>query len=268
MICKICNHGTVVIGSGMMLGQVRTEFHQCSGCGFIQTDEPIWLPQAYSSPITRFDLGLVTRNIRLATICSALIPVLFPRGRRFVDYGGGYGLFVRLMRDGGFDFLRYDPLCENLFAQGLDAEAPPAPSYDLVTAFEVFEHLLSPLSDIELMLRFGRSIFFSTELVSPTSPPRPETWPYYGLEHGQHIAFYSVRTLQVIADRFGLRLYTNGQSLHLLTEQILSARLFRLLLHHRVASLVRTFVKRDSLLSHDVHARLAMTSPQTRLDDP
>jgi hypothetical protein len=250
-----------------MLGQTRTEFHQCSGCGFIQTDEPIWLPQAYSNAITGSDLGLVTRNIKLATICSALIPVLFPHGRRFVDYGGGYGLFVRLMRDAGFDFLRYDPLCENLFAQGLDAEAPPAPSYDLVTAFEVFEHLLSPLNDIELMLRFGRSIFFSTELVSPTSPPRPETWPYYGLEHGQHIAFYSVRTLQVIADRFGLRLYTNGQSLHLLTEQPLSARLFRLLLHHRVASMVRLLVKRDSLLGHDVHARLTMTSLQTRIDD-
>lgn len=262
MNCKICNQRTAVIGAGFMLGQYRTEFHQCSGCGFIQTDEPIWLPEAYSSAITGSDLGLVTRNITLATICSALIPVLFPRGRHFVDYGGGYGLFVRLMRDAGFDFVRYDPLCDNLFAQGLDVEAPHAPTYDLVTVFEVFEHLLSPLNDIELMLRFGRSVFFSTELVPHVSPPLPEEWPYYGLEHGQHIAFYSLRTLQVIADRFGLRLYTNGQSLHLLTEQKLPDKLFRLLLHRRVASLVRPLVRRESLLGDDVHAKLAMTPPQ------
>lgn len=267
MNCKICDQSTAVIGAGLMLGQYRTEFHQCSGCGFIQTDEPIWLSEAYSSAITGSDLGLVTRNISLATICSALIPILFPRGRRFVDYGGGYGLFVRLMRDAGFDFVRYDPLCENLFAQGLDAEAPSAPNYDLVTAFEVFEHLLSPLDDIELMFKFGRSIFFSTELVSSMSPPRPEAWAYYGLEHGQHIAFYSLRTLRVLADRFSLHLYTNGQSLHLLTEQKLPEQLFRVLLHRRVATLVRPFVRRGSLLGDDVHAKLATTLPQKRMED-
>ena len=55
----------------------------------------------------------------------------------------------------GFDFARYDPLCQNLFAQGLDAEMPNHPDYNLVTAFEVFEHLASPLDEIAMMLRFG-----------------------------------------------------------------------------------------------------------------
>jgi hypothetical protein len=50
---------------------------------------------------------------------------------------GGYGMFVRLMRDGGFDFHREDPLCDNLFAQGFDRQDDG--TFELVTAFEVFE---------------------------------------------------------------------------------------------------------------------------------
>ncbi len=260
MNCKICNQGTAVIGAGLVLGRYHTEYLRCSHCGFVQTDEPVWLPEAYSNAITGSDLGLVRRNLTLATVCSSMIPVLFPEGRRFVDYGGGYGLFVRLMRDAGFDFVRYDPLCQNLFAQGLDAEIPNHPEYDLVTAFEVFEHLASPLADIAMMLKFGRSIFFSTELIAP-SPPSVDTWPYYGLEHGQHIAFYSLRTLQIIADTFDLHLYTNAQSLHLLTERQIPARLYRLLLHRRIAALIQPLLRRKSLLDDDVRYRLAQSPP-------
>lgn len=86
-------------------------------------------------------------------------------------------VFVRLMRDAGFDFLHYDPLCENIFAQGFEAELTGRSGYTLVTAFEVFEHLVSPLDDIANMLKFGRSIFFSTEL-HPVPPLSLEQWSY------------------------------------------------------------------------------------------
>ncbi len=50
-------------------------------------------------------------------------------------------MFVRLMRDNGFDFYRSDRQCENLFAKGFEASLDVSPSYELLTAFEVFEHL-------------------------------------------------------------------------------------------------------------------------------
>lgn len=256
MNCKICDRPTVAIGSGTILGRHQTEFRQCTSCGFVQTDEPVWLAESYGSAITQSDLGLVKRNFVFATVCSAMIPVLFSDSARFVDYGGGYGLFVRLMRDAGFDFFRYDPFCQNLFAQGLDAELPVAPSFGLVTAFEVFEHLVAPLDDITRMLKFGRSIFFSTELVSVPAP-LPEAWPYYSLEHGQHVAFFSLRTLEVVAEKFHLNLYTNRHSLHLLTERHISNWRFQTLLHRRIASLVRALVRRNSLLDRDVKSALA-----------
>ncbi len=48
------------------------------------------------------------------------------------------------------------------------------------------------------MLKISRNILFTTTLL-PSPMPQPGTWWYYGLEHGQHISFYSLETLQSIA---------------------------------------------------------------------
>jgi hypothetical protein len=40
---------------------------------------------------------------------------------------------------------------------------------------------------------------FSTLLV-PEPAPKLEDWWYYGLEHGQHIAFYTRKSLAVLAN--------------------------------------------------------------------
>jgi len=49
--------------------------------------------------------------------------------------------------------------------------------YELVSAFEVFEHLVNPLEEIERMLRLSDSILFSTLLV-PTPAPGLADWWY------------------------------------------------------------------------------------------
>ena len=66
------------------------------------------------------DTGIIKRNILLAKRTSAILFFLFNKKESFLDYGGGYGLFVRLMRDGGFNFYWNDPFTENLFARGFE----------------------------------------------------------------------------------------------------------------------------------------------------
>lgn len=90
----------------------------------------------------------------------------------------------------------------------------------MLTAFEVFEHLVNPMDEIEKMLKLSNTIFFSTELI-PSHHPKPGEWWYFGLEHGQHISFYTLRTLDMIAKKFNLNLYSNGTSLHILTDKSL-----------------------------------------------
>src|ERR1051325_4405659 len=157
MICKICSQSATLFATAQVLEKYNVQYFQCCHCGFIQTESPYWLNEAYSEPITNSDIGLVERNILLSKISKALILAFYNPNARFVDYGGGYGLFVRLMRDSGLDFYRFDKLCTNLFAKGLEATVESQHAYELVTAFEVFEHLVQPLNEFEQMLRFSRN---------------------------------------------------------------------------------------------------------------
>jgi hypothetical protein len=138
--------------------------------------------------------------------------------------GGGFGIFTRLMRDIGFDFSWYDPFCENLFARGFEYREN-AGGIEMVTAFENFEHFAEPEKDIENILGISRTILFSTWPASYPAPPLKDWW-YYASEHGQHISFYSIRTLEYIAERFSLHYY-GFRDIHLLTSRKIPPALFR-----------------------------------------
>ena len=99
----------------------------------------------------------------------------------------------------------------------------------MLTSFESFEHFVNPLLEIEKMLKILNNILFSTELISDNTP-MPDAWWYYGLEHGQHISFFNVKTLEYIAKKYDLNLYTNGRTTHLLTNKNLNSILFKLVL--------------------------------------
>ncbi|SNB46602.1 class I SAM-dependent methyltransferase [Geobacter sp. DSM 9736] len=248
--CTICGGGTVAeIFRATILGKHNVAFNRCGACGFISTEKPYWLDEAYSQAITKADVGLVQRNMRRIPIIQALIGTSFRGDGRFVDYGGGYGLFVRMMRDRGFDFYRYDRHCENLFAEGFEANGDSG-GFELVTAMELFEHLVDPVAEVEQMLRFSRSIFFTTELV-PDPPPAPGDWWYYGLDHGQHVSFYTKQSLTALARRLGLRLYSDGKRRHLLTERKISPILFRLATTYKSAIFLAPFFRRTCLVPDD-----------------
>ncbi|WP_373544173.1 FkbM family methyltransferase [Chamaesiphon sp.] len=211
----------------------------------MQTETPYWLTQAYSEAISKTDVGLVYRNNLYAPIVANILHYLYPDTARFLDYGGGYGLFVRMMRDRGFDFNWEDKYCQNLFAQGFECDPIGTNLYTLLTSFEVFEHLVEPRTEIERMLSLAPDILFSTELM-PSHRPKPDEWWYYGLEHGQHIAFFNVTTLRYLAKEYGLNFYTNGASLHFLTSRELSSDTFMQLCHRELPVGIR-----GSLISSD-----------------
>lgn len=249
--CKICGQPTTEYGSALVLGKYHARYLQCRGCGFVQVDNPCWLAEAYSDAITASDLGLVARNLGNSKICRALIPIFFDPAAKFVDYGGGYGLFVRMMRDTGFDFFLFDPLCENLFAKRFLADPASDQRYELVTAFEVFEHLVDPLREIEQMVHFSPNILFSTLLLPPTNPS-PTEWQYFGLEHGQHVSFFTERSLAVLAGKFGLHIHSCRRSFHLFSrERLKRPWLFDWVAHYLVASILSIVRKRPSLTPKD-----------------
>jgi hypothetical protein len=251
MICKICAGTAISMSCALILGRFKVEFFHCPACGFVQTETPFWLEEAYSETIAASDVGLVSRNLRASHISRSIIHAFFNPAARFLDWGGGCGLFVRLMRNAGLDFYWYDAYSPNLFAKGVEVNLEKRPTFELITAFEVFEHLKNPLDDIRIMLNLSRNIFFSTHLITEKQAPHFDKWWYYDLDNGQHIAFFSLKTLKRIAQIFGLRLYSNCKNFHLLTDRRLPAIFVKLMLKSRFAVLFGLFCRRTSLTIQD-----------------
>ncbi|MBC7682350.1 MAG: class I SAM-dependent methyltransferase [Ferruginibacter sp.] len=218
-ICLICHQSSLFIFKNELLGKYEVSYFRCGHCGCLQTEKPYWLDEAYEAAITSLDVGMVGRNISLAQEAARIIGQAFDARSRFLDYAGGYGLFVRMMRDKGFDFYRSDRYCTNIFARHLDLkDLEPDPVFELVTAFEVLEHLVDPIAEVEKILGFSDSLLFSTLLV-PAHLKQIKNWWYLTPETGQHIVFFTVRTLEILAEHLGCQLFSNGSDLHLLTKR-------------------------------------------------
>ena len=165
-------------------------YYYCGVCRFLQTEEPYWLDEAYSSAIAAADTGLVERNVAISKRLSTILFFLFERREGILHVAGGYGMLTRLMRDIGFDFYWSDKYCENLLVRGFEDWAGASP-YTAVTAFEVLEHVPDPLRFVtESTGRSStRTMVFSSTLFEG-APPRPGTWWYYAFETGQHVSFF------------------------------------------------------------------------------
>ncbi|OHE06485.1 MAG: hypothetical protein A2513_03295 [Sulfurimonas sp. RIFOXYD12_FULL_33_39] len=207
MNCKICNQKNQSIFDAEVLNKYRIKYYHCSNCGFLQTQEPYWLEEAYSDSINISDTGYLQRNINLSKKLTIFLAIYFGKNAKYLDYAGGYGIFVRLMRDIGFDFYWDDRYTLNLFAKGFKYTENQI--IDAITTFESFEHFVNPIQEIEYLLKISENIIFSTELL-PNKIPEAQDWWYYGLEHGQHISFYSEQTLHFIANKYGLNYYNFG----------------------------------------------------------
>jgi hypothetical protein len=206
---------------GLFLGRHPAPYDQCGGCGFLQVRSPHWLDEAYSDAIALMDTGLVQRNLDLAELLCGLLPAmgLGPArdNRPFLDFGGGLGLLVRLMRDRGFDFRWLDAYARNELARGFEYDAAMGPCA-AVTAFEVLEHTVDPGAFVREALAAGQSdmLVFSTELYAGDLPPAD--WWYFAPEGGQHIAFFRRDTLEALARSLGMNL-ASRKSVHVLSRR-------------------------------------------------
>ena len=254
MNCKICNINSEIIFTTKVLGKYDVKYYKCTKCYFIQTENPYWLAESYNSAITQLDIGLVNRNIELSKKTALIIKYFFQPSGNFLDFAGGYGMLTRLMRDNGFKFYRQDKYCENVFANSFDITNFSIRKFDLLTAFEVFEHLENPIDDIDEMLNYSENILFST-LLQPSFNVTPENWWYVSPEMGQHIAIYHLDTLKFIAKQKGIFLYTNGSSFHMLTKKKINPYFFKFLTYNKITNLLYQLLNfsKNSLNNEDYY---------------
>lgn len=213
-ICRVCGSKSNYLWNGNLLYNVNVGYFECNHCGYVQTEHPYWLQQAYSNAINDSDTGIMFRNEgNVKTVIVTLLLLGLLPGK-VIDYAGGYGILVRLLRDMGIDAFWFDKYCQNILSKGFEYKGGHG---DLVTAFEVFEHFVDPVEELDKLLDVAPNVLISTSFI-PFPTPRFDEWWYYGKEHGQHIGFFRMKTLEYIAKKKGKYVISYGNTSHLITE--------------------------------------------------
>lgn len=166
--CPVCTSSTTLLFEGLVLHKYLASYVQCTHCRHVHVPNAHWLSEAYTEAIADMDTGILERNIKQRRLIRAMLWLYFPKNPICIDYGGGYGIFTRLMRDSGISYYWQDQYSTNLFAKKFVATSPLEPQfrkYDLLTAFEVLEHLPDPVYELKRMAQYSDTLIFTTLLV-------------------------------------------------------------------------------------------------------
>lgn len=214
------------------LGDREADYVRCSRCEYLAVRRPRRFEGPDEGKPSPLDTGRLERCLRHSRTVSTLLWLFYGREDRYLDYGGGHGLFTRRMRDLGFDFSVYDPHARNLHARGFSHEPDGSGRFRLVTLLEVIEHVRDPMTVIRKALGETRrpNLLLGTRLYGDTVP-EPGWW-YYMRATGEHIGFLNRATLGYLGERLDLDVHTDGRSMHLLTERGLPGWPVRFCLRH------------------------------------
>lgn len=238
MKCLICDHEGQEVFRNIIMGKYDIAYYQCPNCKLIYTEKPYWLYEAYQDAIADTDTGLIRRSIQCSVLLNTMIRKVCYLEGSFLDYGGGYGVFVRMMRDLGHQFKWYDKYCENVVAKGFEYNGE---RIELVTAFELFEHFEQPLQELERMIKISRNILLSTVVYNEEYGYPDKDWWYYAPYTGQHICFYHKKTFQYLAEKYHLNYYQIDRDIHFLTEKHISRWKIKILFGNKIGKIYQYF---------------------------
>jgi SAM-dependent methyltransferase len=208
--CRVCGGRLEPKWRLQVLGRHDADYHECVACGCLQIPEPHWLDEAYQSEGRPREInpdgGRFIRNFSAYIYLRALHHAgFFGPKPSVLDYGGGSGILAAMLRGAGFPCRQYDPFCplpmlepELAYA---DAAQIPAHDFAAITALEVFEHLVDPIGTIRQLAGFLKpngTLVISTGLYDRRK--HGPDWPYPSRPAGQHVTFYTRRSLAVLGE--------------------------------------------------------------------
>ncbi|MEN0079097.1 MAG: class I SAM-dependent methyltransferase [Pseudomonadota bacterium] len=180
---------------------------ECETCGFARFrqfsdwDEAQFRDAIYNDSYHLCDAPFeIERPTKLAAWLSGHIGA-----RALLDFGGGEGKLAELLCAGGHSAASYDPY--------YGADAYPQKKFDIVTAFEVVEHVPDQewlFAELRALAKPGGLIVFST-LLRPDSF-LPDWW--YASPRNGHASFHSSESLRRLLARAGLHLVSLSRELH------------------------------------------------------
>ncbi len=213
---------------------------RCNACGFMYQNpqpDPGWILSAYQDVVdTRYD---DEREGRLHTFRRELEQIgRLTQPGRLLDIGSHIGVFVEVARDMGWQADGVEPsrwAADLACSRGLsvtcgtldDLDAPPA-SYDLITLWDVIEHLPDPATELRrlhALLRPGGLLAVSTmDVDAPVARLLGRHWPWY---MQMHLFYFSRRTLTQLVERAGYEMVEVRRHRRIVRASYLVSRLER-----------------------------------------
>ena len=210
--CRLCEGNTTLQFNLTLLGKYNVPFSKCSQCESLQSETPYWLDEAYAGKnLSNLDTGAAQRNIHNLAACYAICKLL--KIKNVIDIGGGDGLLCRMLRDYEINCFVKDKYATPIYAQGFTEHDFLKP--DMVIGFELLEHFPNPAVDLKELFRFqSNALLLSTAIYNNQN----KDWWYLVPESGQHVFFYSKKSLGMIAKQYGYSLVMSGGFILLLKE--------------------------------------------------
>lgn len=193
------------------------EYCLCDACGFCFAPEfSAWSFRDFEQRIYNGEYEAVDpdyKQIRPAANAN-LLEQLFGSARpaAHIDYGGGSGVLSAALCAKGWNSRTYDPFVDR------GVEVSELGSYDLVTAFEVFEHVPDIgllFADLQSLVKADGLILFSTLLSDgEIARGRKLSWWYAAPRNG-HISLFSAQSLRLSLSQRGFQLASASANLHM-----------------------------------------------------
>jgi len=204
-------------GVFLPLAGVPVYYARCGKCGFCHAPELYrWSLEEFSERIYNADYIKVDPDYleaRPRGNAEQLIRMIGARAGEIthLDYGGGNGLLSDMLHDSGRQSRSYDPFVDR------DVTIADLGRFDLVTAFEVFEHVPDVrglAANLSRLLADDGVVIFSTLLSEGSlAPNRRIAWWYASPRNG-HISLFTRDSLYLLAAREGLHFGSFSPNLH------------------------------------------------------
>jgi Flp pilus assembly protein TadD/SAM-dependent methyltransferase len=232
--CKICGQPSPLLGvvdfnkscieaqgRRLPVAGVPVYYRRCVDCGFVFTGAlDDWTHAEFERYI--YNEQYITVDPDFAELRptgnARLIAEAFSgssKNIRVLDFGGGSGLLASRLRQEGFTAETYDPF--STFDQ------TPVGQFDLISCFEVMEHVPSPqqtvASMVALLKQPGGAILFSTLVLPDDFEARGLSWWYAAPRNG-HVSLYSPASLARLFAAHGLRVGSFSQGMHIAYAEV------------------------------------------------
>lgn len=236
LICPVCSGACSLLdvvdfnksceearGKFLGLAKIPVYYTLCNVCGFCfardllewtldEFEERIYNDEYISVDPDYIEVRPRANAANLHSMFDGFAPSI-----RHLDYGGGNGLLVKLLRESKWNSFSYDPFVDR------NTSVEQLGTFELITAFEVFEHvpdIRALMSNLRSLLAPNGLVLFST-LVSDGNIHLNQriSWWYASPRNG-HISLFSKNSLAILAQHSGFNFVSFSQGFHVLFTKV------------------------------------------------